>query len=145
MIVCIYPYCAHGDNNLTEIIKCYKENEMYKKRAVVVGLLLLVLSGCSDGSVDEKNTSSDSNITKDSVEVSTDSYSLMMSYVEQIQPGYTEEQVVSIMGEPNYRKGSGIVYNYYYFDDYEVSIVYASDGLLLDITDNTTGEKKSVY
>lgn len=122
--------------------------------AVVLGLLLLIFSGCSDSSVNEDTTTQNNNTTIESKstenttgdeDVLTDNYDLMMNYVEQIQSDFTREQVVAIMGEPDLLEGSGIVRNYYNFDEYKVCIIYALDGLLLDIINNTTGERTSVY
>ena len=94
---------------------------------------LVIIGGCSNNAETTENETT-------TEEKSTDSYELMMSYVEQIQKDFTEEQVVAIMGEPHSRQGSGVLYNLYYFGEYEVRIVYCSDGFLLDIYNNATGE-----
>lgn len=104
-------------------------------------MIVMLTVGCKNqtSSIESKDNEATS------VEVTESSYELMMSYVEQIEAGFTREQVVDIMGEPDMMEGSGIVYNYYIFDEYKVSIVYASDGLLLDIISTETGEKTTIY
>ena len=112
------------------------------RRKAIICLMVMslsLLSGCSNTSEEE----TESETTTE--EKSTSSYELMMSYVEQIQKDFTREQVEAIMGEPDRREGSGIMCNYYVFDEYEICVIYFSDGLLLDVINKNTNEKTHIY
>lgn len=128
---------------------------MYRRKIIVAVIVVTIMACVACKSKDnnneneiKRNTEIPSNYETILNEVETnkmDDYDLMMTYIKQIKSDYTSEQVIEIMGEPDEKLGSGIVRNYYNFGTYRVQIIYASDGLLLDIIDNSTGEKIEIY
>lgn len=75
---------------------------------------------------------------------SMDSWSVIMSYINMLEEDYDYDQVVAIMGKPGKIMGSGIMYGYYYIDEYEIEISFTGVDIGVYVTNMNTKERKQV-
>lgn len=138
---------------------------MSKKVIAILLMSALVLSlacGCKNN--DTESTSSTASKTESSVSSSTESskqseskaesskqseastdkdYEEMMSYVNQLSPELTDEQVYEIMGKPDKSVGSGINRDCYNFGKYTLRIINFNAGA--EIYNSETKETTKIY
>lgn len=109
---------------------------------LLAGTMLSLMCGCDNGAADNKNssvsggssssqsTASEKSDTSSKDESKTDEasdpdYERMMSLANQIKPDFTQEQVVAIMGEPDFIPPfSSKTIMTYYFGKYCLNIQY---------------------
>lgn len=102
-----------------------------------------VESSVSSSTESSKQSESKAESSKQSESSTDKDYEEMMSYVNKLSPGLTDEQVLEILGEPDERYGSGINRDCYNFGKYTLRIIDFNAGA--EIYNSETKKATTIY
>ena len=100
-------------------------------------------SSLSSNTESSKQNESKTESSKQSESSTDKDYEEMMSYVNQLSPELTYEQVLEILGEPDSTFDGGLHYEVYKFGRYTVKIINFNSCVI--ICDSETGETTKIY